>query len=62
MGCRCGERAASLVKALHAVADGDADAVRRELAFVARSATEDARAGLAGARHAAAARLGLTRR
>jgi hypothetical protein len=62
MACRCGERAAALTKALIAIADGDADAARAAARFVVTSAAEDARAGLARAGHAAAARLGIGRR
>ena len=62
VGCRCSERRAAIVDALSGIASGDAEAVAKAAAFVARSTAEDARAAVSAIRVKAAARLGSRRR
>jgi hypothetical protein len=44
MGCGCAERKQAIVIAAGAAFRGDVETVKREVAFVGRSALEDARA------------------
>ncbi len=59
MGCRCAERSQAIVVAAGAALRGDVETVKREVAFVGRSALEDARAI---AQRAQLARLALAHR
>ena len=63
MGCRCAERADALRRAASAVGRGDVRAVGRDLAFVGRTLTQDARSGdLARAASQSLAKLKARRR
>lgn len=59
MGCRCAERKDAIVIAAGAALRGDVGTVKREAAFVGRSALEDLRAA---AQRASLARLVTARR
>lgn len=59
MGCRCADRKEAIVIAAGAVLRGDVETVKREAAFVGRSAFEDLRAA---AQRGRLARLALARR
>jgi hypothetical protein len=57
MGCRCKERAAAIISTIRAVKTGDTETVKKELAFVATTAAQDATTALRSQTLAARTRL-----